>query len=88
MSISTTDAQRSDAIRMRGCRLLITPPIDVVRREGSRTDEREMNSIKEIFGRDDFDEKALQAVGDATRECASTFGDPVAGYTQMLSTAE
>jgi hypothetical protein len=47
-----------------------------------------MKSIKEIFGRDDFDSKSIQAISDVTQECASTFGEPIVGYTQVLSTAK
>jgi hypothetical protein len=44
-----------------------------------------MKTIEEIFGRVDFDGNWPQDIGDVTRECESKFGEPVAGYTQVLS---
>ena len=47
-----------------------------------------MTSVENIFARDDFDTNWSQEIADITQECASTFGEPVAGYTQVLSSAK
>jgi hypothetical protein len=44
-----------------------------------------MTSVESIFGRNDFDDDWSQELTAIMQECASTFGEPVAGYAQVLS---
>lgn len=47
-----------------------------------------MTSVESIFARNDFDSDWSQEIADITQECASTFGEPISGYTQVLSSAK
>ena len=44
-----------------------------------------MDSIEALFGRDDFDSDRATELAEIAQECASTFGEPIAGYTQLLA---